>query len=159
MRRNSENLLVLAGHEAPRKWTEAVPLVDVLRAAISEIEQYERISLNVQPGIVIAGRAANDVVHLVAELLENAAAFSREDTMVLVFGQLLTSGGALIEITDKGLGIAAEELAYANWRLDNPPVVDVACRGGWACSSWAAWRPGTGSGSGSGRCRTAACPR
>jgi signal transduction histidine kinase len=126
MRRNSENLLVLAGHEAPRKWTEAVPLVDVLRASISEIEQYERISLNVQPGIAIAGRAANDVVHLVAELLENAAEFSSEDTMVLVFGQLLTSGGALIEITDKGLGIAAEELAYANWRLDNPPVVDVS---------------------------------
>ena len=66
------------------------------------------------------------MVHLVAELLENAATFSREDTMVFVFGQLLTSGGALIEITDKGLGIAAEELAYANWRLDNPPVVDVS---------------------------------
>jgi signal transduction histidine kinase len=126
MRRNSENLLVLAGHEAPRKWTEAVPLVDVLRASISEIEQFERVTLNVQPGMVIAGRAANDVVHLVAELLENAAEFSKEDTMVLVFGQLLTSGGALIEITDRGLGIAAEELAYANWRLDNPPVVDVS---------------------------------
>jgi signal transduction histidine kinase len=126
MRRNSENLLVLAGHEAPRKWTEAVPLVDVLRASISEIEQFERVTLNVQPGMVIAGRAANDVVHLVAELLENAAEFSKEDTAVVVVGQLLTSGGALIEITDRGLGIAAEELAYANWRLDNPPVVDVS---------------------------------
>jgi signal transduction histidine kinase len=125
MRRNSENLLVLAGYEAPRKWTESVPLVDVLRASTSEIEQYDRISLNAQPGIVIAGRAANDVVHLVAELVENATAFSSEDTQVLVVSQLLTSGGALIEITDDGLGIAAEELAYANWRLDNPPVIDV----------------------------------
>ena len=126
MRRNSENLLVLAGHEASRKWTEAVPLVDVLRASISEIEEYERISLNVQPGVAIVGRAANDVVHLVAELLENAAAFSSEDTQVAVVSQLLSSGGALIEITDEGLGIAAEELVYANWRLDNPPVIDVS---------------------------------
>jgi Nitrate and nitrite sensing/Histidine kinase-, DNA gyrase B-, and HSP90-like ATPase len=126
MRRNSENLLVLAGYEAPRKWTESVPLVDILRASVSEIEQYDRISLNAQPGIVVAGRAANDVVHLVAELVENATAFSSEDTQVRVASQLLTSGGALIEITDEGLGIGAEELAYANWRLDNPPVIDVA---------------------------------
>jgi signal transduction histidine kinase len=126
MRRNSENLLVLAGHEASRKWSQPVPLVDVLRAAISEIEQYERISLSVQPGVVIAGRAASDVVHLVAELLENAAAFSPEHTQVLVTGQPLTSGGVLIEIIDDGLGIPDEELAHANWRLDNPPVIDVA---------------------------------
>jgi signal transduction histidine kinase len=126
MRRNSENLLVLAGHEAPRKWTQPVAFVDVLRAAISEIEQYERISLNVQPGIVIAGRAASDVVHLVAELLENAAAFSPEHTQVFVTGQLLSSGGVLIDISDQGLGIPDQELEYANWRLDNPPVIDVA---------------------------------
>jgi signal transduction histidine kinase len=126
MRRNSENLLVLAGHEAPRKWTQPVALVDVLRAAVSEIEQYERITLNVQSGLVIAGRAASDVVHLVAELVENAATFSRKDTQVHVTGQLLTSGGVLVEITDEGLGIPEQELAYANWRLDNPPVIDVA---------------------------------
>jgi len=126
MRRNSENLLVLAGHEAPRKWTKPVPLVDVLRAAISEIEQYERITLNVQSALVIAGRAASDVVHLVAELAENATTFSREDTQVRVTGQLLSSGGVLVEITDEGLGIPEQELAHANWRLDNPPVIDVA---------------------------------
>jgi signal transduction histidine kinase len=126
MRRNSENLLVLAGHEAPRKWTQPVVLVDVLRAAVSEIEQYERITLNVQSGLVIAGRAASDVVHLVAELVENATTFSRKDTQVFVSGQLLVSGGVLIEITDEGLGIPDQELAYANWRLDNPPVIDVA---------------------------------
>ena len=126
MRRNSENLLVLAGHEASRKWSQPVPLVDVLRAAISEIEQYERITLSVQPGIVIAGRAASDVVHLAAELLENAATFSPEHTQVLVTGQPLASGGVLVEIIDEGLGIPDQELAHANWRLDNPPVIDVA---------------------------------
>ena len=126
MRRNSENLLVLAGHEAPRKWTQPVALVDVLRAALSEIEQYERIALNVQSGLVIAGRAASDVVHLVAELVENATTFSRKDTQVYVTGQVLVSNGVLIEITDEGLGIPEQELAYANWRLDNPPVIDVA---------------------------------
>ena len=126
MRRNSENLLVLAGHEAPRKWTQPLALVDVLRAAISEIEQYDRIALNVQSGLVIAGKAASDVVHLVAELVENATTFSRKDTHVHVTGQLLVSGGVLIEITDEGLGIPEQELDYANWRLDNPPVIDVA---------------------------------
>jgi signal transduction histidine kinase len=126
MRRNSENLLVLAGHEAPRKWTQPVALVDVVRAAVSEIEQYDRITLNVQSGLVIAGKAASDVVHLVAELVENATTFSRKDTQVFVTGQMLVSGGVLIEITDEGLGIPEQELAHANWRLDNPPVIDVA---------------------------------
>jgi hypothetical protein len=126
MRRNSENLLVLAGHEAPRKWTQPVALVDVLRAAISEIEQYDRITLNVQTGLVIAGKAASDVVHLVAELVENATTFSRKGTQVHVTGQLLVSGGVLVDITDEGLGIPEQELDHANWRLDNPPVIDVA---------------------------------
>jgi signal transduction histidine kinase len=123
MRRNSENLLVLAGHEDPRKWSQPVPLVDVVRAAISEIEQYERIVVNIQPGVLITGRAASDVVHLAAELIENAATFS--SAQVGVTGQALPSGGVLVEITDEGLGIADHELAHANWRLDNPPVIDV----------------------------------
>ena len=123
MRRNSENLLVLGGHEDPRKWSQPVPLLDVVRAAISEIEQYERISVNIQPGVLITGRAASDVVHLAAELIENAAAFSSAE--VLVTGQMLNSGGVLVEITDEGLGIADQELADANWRLDHPPVIDV----------------------------------
>jgi signal transduction histidine kinase len=127
MRRNSENLLVLAGHEAAsRRWSQPVPLVDVLRAAISEIEQYERVVLNVQPGTQVAGQAVNDIVHLVAEIVENATTFSPEDTQVYVTGQPLTSGGVLLDITDNGVGIAEQEMAHANWRLDNPPVVDVA---------------------------------
>jgi signal transduction histidine kinase len=126
MRRNSENLLVLAGHEVTRRWSQPVPLVDVLRAAISEIEQYERVVLNVQPGIVVVGQAVNDVVHLVAEIVENATAFSPEDTQVFVSGQPLSSGGVLLDITDHGVGISDQEMSHANWRLDNPPVVDVA---------------------------------
>jgi signal transduction histidine kinase len=127
MRRNSENLLVLAGHEAQsRRWSQPVALVDVLRAAISEIEQYERVVLNVQPGIQVVGQAVNDVVHLVAEVVENATTFSSEDTQVYVTGQPLSSGGVLLDITDNGVGISEQEMAHANWRLDNPPVVDVA---------------------------------
>jgi signal transduction histidine kinase len=126
MRRNSENLLVLAGHEVTRRWSQPVPLVDVLRAAISEIEQYERVVLNLQPGIVVVGQAVNDVVHLVAEIVENATTFSPEDTQVYVSGQPLSSGGVLLDITDNGVGISDQEMSHANWRLDNPPVVDVA---------------------------------
>jgi signal transduction histidine kinase len=126
MRRNSENLLVLAGHESTRRWNQPVPLVDVLRAAVSEIEQYERVTLNVQPGIAVRGAAVNDVVHLIAELAENATSFSSADTPVNVSGHLLSSGGVLLDITDQGVGMGSEEMAHANWRLDNPPVVDVA---------------------------------
>ena len=126
MRRNSENLLVLAGHEVTRRWSQPVALVDILRAAISEIEQYERVVLNVQPGIVVVGQAVNDVVHLVAEIVENATTFSPEDTQVYVSGQPLSSGGVLLDITDNGVGISDQEMSHANWRLDNPPVVDVA---------------------------------
>ena len=126
MRRNSENLLVLAGHEASQRWSQPVALVDVLRAAVSEIEQYERVSLNVQPGISVRGQVVNDVVHLLAELLENATSFSSAESQVNVSGHLLNSGGVLLDITDQGVGMPADEMKDANWRLDNPPVVDVA---------------------------------
>jgi hypothetical protein len=126
MRRNSENLLVLAGHDETRRWNQPVALVDVLRAALSEIEHYERVTLNVQPGIAVRGQAVSDVVHLTAELVENATLFSAVETPVTIAGHLLSSGGALLEITDQGVGMGAEEMAHANWRLDNPPVVDVA---------------------------------
>jgi signal transduction histidine kinase len=126
MRRNSENLLVLAGHEEARRWNEPLALVDVLRASLSEVEQYERVTLDVQPGIVVRGRAVSDVVHLIAELVENATSFSAVETPVRIAGHLLNSGGALLEITDHGVGMQAAEMAGANWRLDNPPTVDVS---------------------------------
>jgi signal transduction histidine kinase len=126
MRRNSENLLVLAGHELSRRWSRPVALVDVVRAAVSEIENYERVTLNVQVDVSVRTEAVSDVVHLTAELVENATSYSAEKTPVTIAAYLPGTGGALIEITDQGVGMVPEELAHANWRLDNPPVVDVA---------------------------------
>jgi signal transduction histidine kinase len=126
MRRNSENLLLLAGHESARKWSEPVPLADVARAATSEIEQYSRVTLNIQPGASVTGQAVSDVVHLLAEVIENANTFSPRDTPVRVSAQELTSGGVLIEVSDNGVGIPDAMLAEINWRLDNPPVIDVS---------------------------------
>jgi len=126
MRRNSENLLVLAGEEPVRKWSEPVPLADVARAATSEIEQYGRIVLNIQPGIVVSGQAAADVVHLLAEIIENATMFSPRDTSVQLTGQEVSTGGVLLEVRDTGIGIPPARLAEINWRFDNPPLVDVS---------------------------------
>ena len=126
MRRNSENLLLLAGHEGARKWSESVTLADVARAATSEIEQYNRVVLNIQPGVSVIGQAVSDVVHLLAELVENATLYSPKDTQVSVAAQELTSGGVLIEVTDKGIGVSEARLAEMNWRLDNPPTMDVS---------------------------------
>ena len=126
MRRNGENLLVLAGEEPERRWSQPVPLVDVIRAAISEVEQYERIELTALPDLEIAGRAVNDVVHLLAEVLENATAFSSGDTRVNVAGHVLGSGGVMIEVEDAGIGIEPAELEEINERLTNPPVIDVS---------------------------------
>ena len=126
MRRNSENLLLLAGHENPRKWSESVPLADIARAATSEIEQYNRVTLNIPPGVSVIGQAVSDVVHLLAELVENATIFSPKDTQVHVGMQELTSGGVLIEVVDKGIGVSEARLTDMNWRLDNPPTIDVS---------------------------------
>jgi signal transduction histidine kinase len=125
MRRNSENLLVLAGHEFAKRSGQPVTLVDVVRAAVSEIERYERVMVDVQPGVWIRREAVRDVVHLIAELVENATAFSAADTQVRIETRPMSSGGALIEIADQGLGIRPEVLESLNWRLDNPPAVDV----------------------------------
>ena len=126
MRRNSENLLVLAGYEVTRPGSQPVPLVNVLRGAVSEIEQYERVILKVQPGIAVAGQAVNDVVHLVAEIAENATTFSPKNTQVHLSDQPMSNGGVLLDITDSGTGISAQEMARFNWRLENPAAVDVA---------------------------------
>ncbi|MGH4034444.1 nitrate- and nitrite sensing domain-containing protein [Actinomycetota bacterium Odt1-20B] len=126
MRRNGENLLVLAGEEPGRRWTRPVPLVDVLRAAASEVEQYERIELSAVPSTEVAGRVVNDLVHLLAELLENATSFSSPQTKVKVTGHALPDGRVLIEIHDTGIGLSPEDLASINERLASPPTVDVS---------------------------------
>ncbi len=126
MRRNSENLLVLAGEEPVRKWSEPVPLGDVARAASAEIEQYGRVSLAVQPGIMVSGQAAADIVHLLAELIENATLFSPQENQIQVSVADSPGGGVLVEVRDEGVGVSATRLEEMNWRLDHPPGVDVS---------------------------------
>jgi len=126
MRRNSENLLVLAGEEPVRKWSEPVPLGDVARAASAEIEQYGRVTLTVQPGIMVSGQAAADIVHLLAELIENATLFSPQENQIQVSVGDSPGGGVLVEVRDEGVGVSATRLAEMNWRLDHPPGVDVS---------------------------------
>ncbi|SDJ64676.1 nitrate- and nitrite sensing domain-containing protein [Nonomuraea jiangxiensis] len=126
MRRNSENLLVLAGQEAARKWSEPVELMDVVRAALGEVESYDRVSIQVQSDVAVAGQAVTDVVHLLAELVENAASFSSRDTKVVISSSRIDGGALMLSVTDHGIGMSLEELAEANWRLANPPVVDVS---------------------------------
>ena len=87
MHRNSQNLLVLAGHELASGWNQPMALVNVIRAAVSEIEEYERVSLHAQPDIAVRGPAVNDVVHLLAELTENATSFSAADMPVDISGR------------------------------------------------------------------------
>ncbi|MFI6919315.1 nitrate- and nitrite sensing domain-containing protein [Nonomuraea spiralis] len=126
MRRNSENLLVLAGQDPPRRWSQPVKLVDVARASLSEVENYERVVLEVPEGVSIAGQAVNDVIHLLAELIENALSFSPRETRVPVSGSRIDGGGIMLSISDSGIGMTGEELVQANERLTDAPTVDVS---------------------------------
>ncbi|QMU78963.1 HAMP domain-containing protein [Streptacidiphilus sp. PB12-B1b] len=126
MRRNGENLLVLAGESAGREWNDPIPLVDVLRAAASEVEQYERVELSGIPETDVIGLAVTDLVHLLAELLENATTFSSPQTKVRVTATRLPDQRVLIEIHDKGIGLTAEDFAGINSKLADPPTVDAS---------------------------------
>ncbi|MET8384015.1 nitrate- and nitrite sensing domain-containing protein [Streptosporangium canum] len=126
MRRNSENLLVLAGHEPARRRSQPAKLVDVVRASLSEVEDYERVQVKVHRTISVAGSAANDIVHLVAELVENAIQFSPRASQVVVSSSMIEGGGALLAVSDAGIGMTTEELIETNRRLADPPVVDVS---------------------------------
>jgi signal transduction histidine kinase len=125
MRRNSDSALVLAGHETARPWAEPATLVDVLRAAVSEIDQYGRVVLDIQPGVSVSGSAVADTVHLLAELLENATEFSPRTTQVIVSAHP-ARGGSLISITDGGTGLPEEHLGQLNWQLAHPSPADAA---------------------------------
>jgi signal transduction histidine kinase len=126
MRRNGENLLVLAGESAGREWSDPIPLVDVLRAAASEVEQYERIELSGIPETDVIGPAVTDMVHLLAELLENATTFSSPQTRVKVTATRLPDQRVLVEIHDKGIGLTAADFAEINAKLADPPTVDAS---------------------------------
>ncbi|HTX27760.1 MAG TPA: HAMP domain-containing protein [Streptosporangiaceae bacterium] len=125
MHRGSQNLLVLAGREPSDQWNQPVVLANVVAAAVSEIEDSERVSFGEVPEIAVRGPAVNDVVHLLAELTENATSFSSGDMPVDVSSRLLPTGGALVEITDRGIGMAPNQMAQANWQLENVQAVDV----------------------------------
>jgi hypothetical protein len=125
MRRNEENLLVLARAEPGRRRREPIPLADALRAAASEVEDFSRVDLRAGDDLRVVGHAANDVVHLLAELIENAISFSPPDTPVRVAAQPVATG-CRIEIEDRGIGMAVDELGSVNERMANPPEIDFA---------------------------------
>ncbi len=125
MHRNSQNLLVMAGHQASPGWNHPVTLAHLVNAALAEVEDNERVSSEVQADIAVRGPAVNDLVHLLVELIENATSFSAAEMSVHIKGHILTSGGALVDITDQGIGMTAKEMAYANQQLDNPPAADT----------------------------------
>jgi HAMP domain-containing protein len=125
MRRNDENLLVLAGAEGRRRWHEPVPLAALALAALAEIEQYERVRADIDHRLHVLGWVAGDLVHLFAELLDNATSFSAPDSPVQVTARA-DADGAQLEIVDGGIGAGAETLTELNRLLAAPPRVDVA---------------------------------
>ena len=125
VRRNGENLLVLGGEKPAHQWDRPLPLIDVIRAASSEVEQYERITFSGVPEAEIHGRAVTDLVHLLAELLENATSFSSPQSEVRVTAAHLPDGRIMLEIHDRGIGLPAEDFATINRKLANPPTVDA----------------------------------
>jgi signal transduction histidine kinase len=125
MRRNNENLVVLSGAELGRRFTEHVPLADVLRAAVSEVEHYQRAVVRALPRVQVLGYAAGDLVRSIAELVENATAFSPPDTAVVIEGARQADGSVRLEIADEGIGMGDTELAEANGRLAAGGGVDA----------------------------------
>ncbi|MFE9929119.1 nitrate- and nitrite sensing domain-containing protein [Streptomyces sp. NPDC005533] len=125
MRRHNENLLVLAGQEHGHGQVLPVPLVDVMRAAVSEIERYERVDLAALPSYTqVAGHAADDLSHVLAELLENATTFSPPDVKVKVSGWTLDSGDVVLSVVDEGIGVTGDRLESLNSRLSTPEAYD-----------------------------------
>jgi len=124
MRRHAEGLIILSGSTPGRGWRDPVPVVDVLRAAIAEVEDYVRVDVASESQDAVVGAAVNDVIHLVAELIENATTFSPPTTRVEVRADVVGTGFA-VEIEDRGLGLSAGELADINEQLASPPEFDL----------------------------------
>jgi signal transduction histidine kinase len=125
MRRNNENLMVLSGMDLGRRATEPMALPDVLRAAVSEVEHYQRAIVRSAPMARIIGYAAGDLVRSVAELVENATAFSPPTTQVIITSRLTEDGSVLIDIVDQGIGMGDAELLEASERVAAGGGVDV----------------------------------
>ncbi|GAA1949650.1 ATP-binding protein [Kitasatospora viridis] len=128
MRRNSENMLLLAGLENSQRSRKTVTLLDVARAAVSEIERYERVKLGFLAAVRLTGAVADDTSHLLAELLENATAFSPPQEQVEVGGWLLDNGELMISVSDRGIGLPPERMRAINEQLAEPTPEDRAER-------------------------------
>jgi signal transduction histidine kinase len=125
MRRHAEGLLILAGATPGRGWRDPVAVADVLQAAVAEVEDYVRVDVMIDSADAVAGTAVNDVIHLIAELVENATAFSPPNTRVTITGGIVGRGFA-VEIEDRGLGLEPDAMAAVNERLASPPEFDLA---------------------------------
>jgi signal transduction histidine kinase len=125
MRRHAESLIILSGDAPARGWRNPVPLVDVLRAAVAEVEDYTRIKVSATTQASLAGPAVGDVIHMIAELAENATIYSPPQTPVLITGSVVGQGFA-VEIEDRGLGMSTAHRDEINAQLENPPAFDLS---------------------------------
>ncbi|NUR83554.1 MAG: sensor histidine kinase [Nonomuraea sp.] len=125
MRRHAESLIILSDAAPGRGWRNPVPLVDVLRAAVAEVEEYQRVEVLTPPPVALVGAVVTDIAHLVAELVENATLFSPPQTRVDLRTSV-TRDGVLVEVEDRGLGLPGEELEQYNTRLAEMPEFDLA---------------------------------
>ena len=125
MRRHAESLAILSGAAPGRAWREPVPVIDVIRGAMAEVEDYKRVSVLTRSEDSITGAAVADMIHLLAELIENATLFSPSSTRVEVRAGRVANGFA-VEIDDRGLGVEPEQLAEINRQLTSPPDFDLA---------------------------------
>ncbi|MDX3235526.1 nitrate- and nitrite sensing domain-containing protein [Streptomyces sp. ME03-5709C] len=124
MRRHAEGLIILSGSAPGRAWSRPVPLTDVVRAAVAEVEDYARVEVRRLPLAAVVGSAVADLTHLIAELVENATQFSPPHTKVRVYGEQVGNGYAL-EIEDRGLGMGKEAMAEANRRIAQAQALDL----------------------------------
>jgi signal transduction histidine kinase len=125
MRRHAEGLVILSGAAPSRQWRNPVQLMDVVRAAVAEVEDYERIEVRRLPRLAVAGAAVADLTHLLAELIENAAVFSPPHTQVRLHGEPVANGFVL-EVDDRGLGLTPDALLEANLRLAETPEFELS---------------------------------
>ena len=125
MRRHAESLIILSGAPPGRSWSAPVKLIDVMRGAVAEVEDYARVTVSTTARTALSGSAVTDVIHLLAELIENATTLSPPFTQVRVSGETVANGFA-IEIEDRGLGMTPQRLHELNDRLANPPDINPA---------------------------------
>lgn len=125
MRRHAEGLLIVAGGSSGRVWREPVPVVDVMRAAVAEIEDYTRIRVTSRSSSSIAGHAVADIIHMLAELVENATTFSPANTPVRIESDSVAKG-LIVEIEDRGLGMTGTQIEETNSKLNDPPLLDLS---------------------------------